>query len=434
MSGIFAILKRFRGDRRGSAAIMFGVAALPLLFLFGMSLDYVTAARKREKLDALADSAALAAVTPVMMGKTADQAKTVATNVFNSQAGLVSGVTFPTSTKATVTATDAIVGTVVTRTVVISYQANSPNVFATLLGRSSIAIAGSSTASTTSAPNTDFYLALDTSPSMAIAATQDGIDTMVGLTKSQGGCAFACHQTNPAADNLGNPKGVDNYQVARDNKVTLRIDLVVQAAQNLMDFAQKMSTANQAVYRMGVYTYDYQVTQLQALTTNLSTAKTAAGNAQLLTMYKNGWRTSSTNDDDQDTDWDGMLNYAGYLPAPGKGTNNSGDTPQEVMFLVTDGVADESNGGRKIFAMGGTSCDAIKARGIRIAVLYTTYNPLPTNDFYNQNVKPFQSTIETTMTNCASPGLFTKVDTDDDISKALTDLFSKTVATAHLTQ
>ena len=30
------------------------------------------------------------------------------------------------------------------------------------------------------------------------------------------------------------------------------------------------------------------------------------------------------------------------MPNPGKGTNVAGDTPQEVLFFVTDGVEDES--------------------------------------------------------------------------------------------
>ena len=31
------------------------------------------------------------------------------------------------------------------------------------------------------------------------------------------------------------------------------------------------------------------------------------------------------------------------MPNPGKGTNVAGDTPQEVLFIVTDGVEDELN-------------------------------------------------------------------------------------------
>ena len=62
---------------------------------------------------------------------------------------------------------------------------------------------------------------------MAIAATQAGINTMVANTPTQGGCGFGCHEFDPAADNLGNagnPGGEDNYALARNLGVTLRID------------------------------------------------------------------------------------------------------------------------------------------------------------------------------------------------------------------
>jgi hypothetical protein len=66
------------------------------------------------------------------------------------------------------------------------------------------------------------------------------------------------------------------------------------------------------------------------------------------------------------------------MPYPGGGTRIAGDTPQEVLFFVTDGVEDEIvNGSRVQSLMDPSYCTTIKNRGIRIAVLYTTYLPLP---------------------------------------------------------
>ena len=121
------------------------------------------------------------------------------------------------------------------------------------------------------------------------------------------------------------------------------------------------------------------------------------------------------------------------MPAPGGGTNNLGDTPQEFLFLVTDGVVDDNNNGREMIAMGGSWCTTIKNRGIKIAVLYTTYNPLPTNSFYNQYISPFQPSISTTLQACATPGYFYEVNVGGDISAALNSLFQQAVGTAHLT-
>jgi hypothetical protein len=123
------------------------------------------------------------------------------------------------------------------------------------------------------------------------------------------------------------------------------------------------------------------------------------------------------------------------MPNPGNGTNQSGDNPQEVMFFVTDGVEDQMSGSSRVQALMDPSyCTTIKNRGIRIAVLYTTYLPLPTNAWYNSYIAPFQPNIGPNLQSCASPGLYFQVSTDQDISAAMVALFNKAVATAHLTK
>ena len=104
------------------------------------------------------------------------------------------------------------------------------------------------------------------------------------------------------------------------------------------------------------------------------------------------------------------------MPDPGSGTNNAGDTPQEVLFIVTDGVEDKAvsssptmnsaygsvccsgplrlqatlnpvNGsGSEVYSP--DWCATIKGRGIRIAILYTEYLPLPSNGWYNTYLSP----------------------------------------------
>ena len=91
------------------------------------------------------------------------------------------------------------------------------------------------------------------------------------------------------------------------------------------------------------------------------------------------------------------------------------------------------NGSRVQSLMNTSYCTTIKNRGIRIAVLYTTYLPLPTNSWYNSYIKPFQPNIGSNLQSCASPGLHFQVSTDQDISGALAQLFNIAVETAHLT-
>ena len=126
-----------------------------------------------------------------------------------------------------------------------------------------------------------------------------------------------------------------------------------------------------------------------------------------------------------------------------RGPAHPGSTPQEVLFLVTDGVDDEINSSSCSQTLDGTRCQqpfntamcaTVKNRGIRIAVLYTEYLPLPTNSWYNSWISPFQSQIGPNMESCASPGLFFQVTTDGDITAAMQALFQQAVSTARLSE
>lgn len=443
------LTREFRRDRRANVVLIFGLMLIPVLFAAGMGVDYATAARKRSKLNAAADSAALTAVTPSAMALSSANAQKAAQNMFNSLASQVTGLKSGSLT-STVTVNDNGLN----RTSTVTFSANSLVSFGGIIGRTNLAIGGTATATASLPPNIDFYLLLDDSPSMAIAATTAGINLMVSNTANQCGCAFACHESSPQSESyrpncsgnksyagLGNPggKNQDNYALARSlgvDKVPLRIDLLRTATQNLMTQAQTTEGQTGATYRMGIYTFDNAFSNIQPLTSNLTTAQTAASNIQLLQVYSNGNLTKNNYNNDTDTDFSSaMSSLNGLMPNPGGGTSATGDSPQEVLFIVTDGVEDAMVNGNRVQAMMDISwCTKVKSRGIRIAVLYTEYLPLPTNSWYNQYISPFQPNIAANMQSCASPGLYTAVTTDGDISAALNNLFLTAVAqTSHLT-
>jgi Flp pilus assembly protein TadG len=451
-------LLNFLRGRRGNVAIIVCFVTIPLIFTLGMGVDYTLATRRQEQINGFADAAALAAVTPGMMSNPSSTAAAAAKAVFLSQMATVPNITYsPSNVSITATDTTGGSGTTINRSIQVSYTASSTNSFASILGMAAIPIAGSSSAKSSIAPRIDFYMLLDTSPSMAIAATQAGINTMVANTAPQGGCAFACHETNPASDNLQNPKkitcvgdskpnqsfpngGEDNYALARCLGVTLRIDNVNAAVTSLMQTAPTTAAENFTSYRAAIYTMDYSFNLLQgaSLSGNFTALAAAAANIQAVTVYNNGCLTYPTNcNNDEDSYLDPSLAYLNTIvPNPGLG-GASPDTPAEVIFIVSDGVNDEAISGNRVMAPMNsmtTTCATIKARGIRIAFLYLTYYPLPTNSFYNSNIAPFQSKIATDAENCASPGLFFEVSTGGDITAAMTALFQKAVSTAHLTQ
>ncbi|MGB6535661.1 MAG: TadE/TadG family type IV pilus assembly protein [Xanthobacteraceae bacterium] len=456
--------RRFIGDRSGTTALIFALSLVPIIFLTGMGLDFSSAAQKRIQLNAGADSAALSMVTPTAMEETCATAQTAAQNIFSGQAASIPNLSYSAPT-----ITGCVDGST-TRTVTVNYTAYSvnafPNVFGLLTGTPAAtwAVSGTSTATATTSPNINFYLLLDNSPSMDIAATTSGINTMVANTSAQGGCAFACHETNPSADGLGNPNGEDNYTLAQNLGVVTRIENMASATSSLMSTASQLMTANNSTcpngpgcYEMAIFSFNVEgttnsqcsSTAIQVIyapscapTSDLSDAQTAAAGINVLEVCSNNYLTCSNNNNDTDTDFEtAMKAIDNIMPTPGTGT--SGSTPQEVLFLVTDGVDDETNSTSCSQPLDGTRCQepfntswctTIKNRGIRIAVLYTEYLPLPTNAWYNDWIAPFQSDISSNMQSCASSGLFFQVTTDGDITAAMQELFQQAVSTARLSQ
>jgi len=416
-------------------AMFTGLAAIPIIFSVGAGLDYSTASMAKSKLQAAADAAALAAVDHSSITGTTAAAQRTAENVFNSEATNLNSVTI---NNLNVTVTDSATG----RTAVVSYTATKSNVFMGLLGSPTTAISGQSTAQAGLSININFYLLLDNSPSMNIAATTAGINKMVANTQAQGGCAFACHEANPSADNLGNPGGVDNYTLAQQLGVVTRMQNLASATQSLMSSAAATEGSNTGQYQMAIYTFNSSgLNTIQALTSNLSAAKTAAANINVLEVYQNNWLTKTNDNNDTDTNFEtAMSQINSIMPNPGLGTPNS--TPQEVLFIVSDGVDDEISlncsqkldGNRCQQPFNTSWCTTVKNRGIQIAVIYTEYLPLPTNSWYNNWIAPFQNKIGPNLQNCASPGMFFTVTTDGDISSAMEALFQQAISTARLTQ
>lgn len=458
-------MRRFVRDRRGSTAIIFALLLIPIIFLIGMGLDFSSAASKRIRLNAAADAAALSMVTPTAMTESCADAQATAQNVFMGEASLVSGITYGTPTFS------GCQDNATTRTITVSYTADSLNAFPDILGlltktpEMTWTITGSSTATATTAPNINFYLLLDNSPSMDIAATTSGINTMVANTSAQGGCALACHESNPSASDVaGNPNGEDNYTLAKNLGVVTRIENMASATSSLMSTASQMMTSNNSTcpngpgcYQMGIFTFNVQgstnsqcsSTTIQTIyapncapSSDLSAAQTAASGIDVLEVCSNNYLTCSNNNSDTDTDFETAMNAINtIMPSPGTGT--SGSTPQEVLFLVTDGVDDEVNSTSCSQTLDGSRCQqpfntswctTVKNRGIRVAVLYTEYLPLPTNAWYNDWVAPYQSQIGPNMQSCASPGLFFQVTTDGDITAAMQALFQQAVSSARLSQ
>jgi Flp pilus assembly protein TadG len=445
MCNLSGLIGRFRSDQRGNIAVIFTIALLPILTGIGCAVDYSRATQLRSKLQSAADAASVGSISktsPAFIAASAMSSDgpipvgvTDATNIFKGNMANESGYTLNS-----VTPTVAKVAGIVTSTV--QYSGTLPAVFLGVIGVGNMTVTGTSTATVNMPLFVDFYLLLDNTPSMGVGATPADVATMVSNTPDQ--CAFACHDLSDSNN---------YYNLAKSLGVTMRIDVLRSATQDLMVTAAATETySNQfrmAIYDMGLSADTAALTTVFPLSSSLSSAGTAAGNIDLMTV--NG----QNDNNDQDTNYDTLLTQMNSaISSPGTGTTSS--SPLKYLFFVTDGVADEVNAGC-LYTMSNPTwgniaprcqepintalCTTIKNRGIKIAVLYTTYLALPTNSWYNSWIAPFNagpwgpspnSQIAINMQSCASPGLYFEVSPTQGISQAMTALFQKAVADAHL--
>ncbi|QOZ65494.1 TadE/TadG family type IV pilus assembly protein [Bradyrhizobium arachidis] len=423
------LLSRFASDRRGNIAIIFALALLPLLSFVGAAVDYSLAARAKVKLAAALDTAVLVATAKSEITKSTSTAKNDALNVFNGQMSALG----MTASSVTIDVTDSVTK----RTASGTATTNLTTYFMGIVGYKTLVVSATSTAAASLPAYIDFYVLLDNSPSQGLGATTSDMTALQNATSDS--CAFACHDiyTSSSKKTL---QTSSYYSIAKKLGIKMRIDLVRDATQSLTDTA----TASQLVsnqYRMAVYTMGSDcssigLTTISALTSSLSSVKTAVSGVDLMTIPYTNYNN------DMCTDFDGTLSSMnGAIPTPGDGSSSS---PQKWLFFVSDGVADyyyPSNCSQTVISSSGrcqeplttTICDTIKARGVKIAVLYTTYLAITNNSWYNTYIAPWRSSIATKMQSCATSGYYYEVSSDSSITDALNALFQKAIAVSHLT-
>ncbi|MDR9773468.1 pilus assembly protein [Rhizobium hidalgonense] len=444
------MLHRFIFDRSGNFGIMTALLVIPLLGAAGTAIDFGTALSLRTELYAAADAAAVGSISQTSDAATQAAAmsgdgsltlgKSEAQKIFFSQMSKKQG-DVPVAVDISVQKKGA------TLTSTVSFSAQMPTTFMQVLGFPQIPVSGTATAQYDTPSYMDFFMLLDNTPSMGVAATTDDITAMKKATANghDGGkdknCAFACH--------IVSEKGVEDkksyYNVARENNVTIRIDVVAAAIKALMAKAKDtQSMPNQ--FRVAAYTFgktaqdakNAKLFKVSDLDYDLGAVAVATDMINLMSIpFQNYY-------DDQQTSFDKALEgVEGEIKGTiGAGTSNA--DRQKIVFFVADGVGDSykpagctspkgTNGGRCIEPIDTNYCKKLKDRGIKVAVLYTTYLPLPDNGFYNDWVKPFESKIATKMEECATPGFYFAVSPTDGIEEAMEALFLKIVSAPRIT-
>jgi Flp pilus assembly protein TadG len=316
-------------------------------------------------------------------------------------------------------------------------------------------LSGSSSAQITLRAYEDFHILMDTSGSMSIAATTtdmanlarltliasnqawqgqppyntgptspSGINSYMGVGSqncSQAnngnppylcgaaqsatvGCAFGCHWDNSthACNNC------DFYEIAKNARIDLRVDKEQQAVAQVLSTMATQDSFNQ--YRAAVYGFSTIYNTFNGATSiqgNLKTVSALPATASLAALQaasvaaqnmlqpvvgtdKSPPPPGSVSQPEPNTNFGAAMNsLVDLIPAPGDGTTAT--TPQEFLFVITDGMEDFCTGvsgtascnNRTIQPVQANECAAMKAKGIQIYILYVQYVPLDQGTYYN---------------------------------------------------
>ena len=418
--------RRTRLGCRGNIALFIALSMVPICGLVGLAVDLGRASWVKGKLDLAADSAALLAASTAANAFKAGDLNFINEGIAAAKARFAAQTgNQPSVSMGAVTVTLTQNGGLFNAS--LAYRAQVPSTFANVLGYTGFPISDQAGASLSYNPYVDVQILMDVSSSMTLAATAADQSTMEQLTANykptsplpsnvQRGeaCAFACHWTTTADD---------FYQLALRNNVQLRITVLKSAVANVLTTMQQQDQNNR--FQVGLYSFADTFSTAYALSSDITDASTALSSVNPAVNNCSGLcdNTYFTNAMTQLTQIDTAL--------PQQGTN----VPQKFLFVISDGVYDETvNGSRKINAFSSSDCAAIKALGVSILVLYTPYLQIPDNSFWVNNVEPIQGNIQPNLQACASSSSYFFIANDaTDIQNQLNAMFQLVLeSTSHL--
>ncbi|WP_164852697.1 TadE/TadG family type IV pilus assembly protein [Novosphingobium umbonatum] len=236
--------------------------------------------------------------------------------------------------------------------------------------------------------------------------------------------------------------------------IPLRIDAETEASRDLIETAQSYAASNNVTYKMQIFSFDWprqnENVPVRAVTSSMADVNSMSRSSvpdlytQQVRWYSNFCPGQNYCINDEASQFTTTLSLAkSYIPTAGDGTTSA--KAKQVLLIITDGMLDESrNGSRYVGEMHAdtlTQCSAIKAKGVMIGVLYTTYDSATlTGDSWSTSVvAPRIPYVAPALKSCASTTssgevMFYEVGANGDISAALASLFAMTMQSARLTQ
>ena len=301
----------FRKSDKGNTTIVFALSAVALMAATGAALDLNQMEAAKTSLNAAADAAILAAV------KTADYDYTNGNSSWQSLGVTAGNAAFQKNLRdnmndATIALDIKHAGNAFTGTG--TYAWNYPTSFMGMFGIPSLTITRTVSAGEKVENYLDVHLLIDVSPSMGIGAT----DADQTLLHNATGCALACHYSFTGVVQ-------SNYTASRASGAVLRLDLVRQATQQLInDMKARVLSTDQV--RVSIDLYSNSIIPLLAPTTDLTAAATAAGNIDFATGV-GGSGTETEN----------ALAQLGTAIGS-SGTGNNPNNRKSYVVLISDGT------------------------------------------------------------------------------------------------
>jgi Flp pilus assembly protein TadG len=432
--------------------------------MVGAAIDYGYALNINQRLNEAADTAVLSAISPAIAQGAGTYALAYSGNHMKAQAQQVftaNTSSLPISVTPTVTITPSTSSTnVTTYTATLTYSSSVPTFFAGLVGLPSIPISGHAQATTTPLVYIRYYILIDISQSMGIAATASEMTALYNRIEQYGqgtggeaGCVFGCH----VAESTQNYASED-YAHYLSPRINLRIDSANTAVDSIIQTAIADENSASPNISIGLYTMSsYPSATITPIfptpqtnpTVNKWQATTNLSAWQNVTIDLGPNTSGGLGDSDLATQ---ITNFAANLPA--QGTGASASSPLNYVFLVTDGVVDTVGSSclysHCVSALPSSTCNQLKAKAT-VGVIYTTYLPIlsdpanPTNPNcspyecnYYYFVYPLQNptdTLTNNLTACAtSSNYFFPASYGPDIVAAMQSLFTTSLQTVRLTQ
>ncbi len=456
----------FFRDKTSSVSVMVAAAAIPLIGLVALAVDYGFWNQTKSQFEIAADTAALNATKIAANGiiglnppdsKWHAEAEAAARTWFVSALGKQNNFDFSRNLDLHIDVVRN--GPAVTTTV--RYSAIVPSPTGSFFGISQFPLSGQSSSTISLGGYTDITLLLDNSSSMLIGATAIDIAAMENYTpcstesqnegepidgdwigpppaacvsgaQPQAPCGFACHNE----PNKGNSVADYDYLYLARNpsarppgtsrlSVQLRYDAVQNAVKNVITTMEKDEVlADQ--FRLGVYQFNANFATVFRPSADLAQGLINVAAMSPLQVENSG-----------DTNFPrAMAGVTKHIAQGGDGSTR--ETAAQNLFIVTDGIQDyytktKTGVVRTMGPVNPADCDAVKAKNVSVYVVYTTYMPLPYNPFYLNNIaqffgQPSPNAVETALQACASsPANFYVATSPDQIDQALLAMLAASI-------